>query len=243
MKKLLTFLFTFLPIFLFSQVIMSWNIRDLGKSKYEKDTIIPAIANVMIESKADIIAVQEVVLSSYGDSCIIQLSRILGYNYVISGRTSGDGAERYAFLYNKNIRLDTSYLERNLSDSIGREPFVGHFEYYCRELVIRQVHLVPPSKNPANEVRKLYYYKDGIVCGDFNLTDLSVVFEPLFRYYKSPLLGQGTTLKVDDSVSTNSYDHFLVDDNIKVNHQYVFNYKYRWMRRNLSDHLPIIIIL
>jgi endonuclease/exonuclease/phosphatase family metal-dependent hydrolase len=222
---------------------MSWNIRDLGKSKYEKDTIIPEIANVMIESKADIIAIQEVVLNSYGDSCIIQLSKILGYNYAISGRTSGDGAERYAFIYHKDIKLDTSYLERSLSDSIGREPFVAHFTYYCKELIIRQVHLVPPSKNPANEVKKLYYYKDGIICGDFNLTDLSVIFEPLFTHFKSPLLGQATTLKMDSSISTNSYDHFLVDNDIKVNYQSVFDYKHKWLRRSLSDHLPIIIIL
>jgi len=222
---------------------MSWNIRDLGKAKYERDTILPAIANVMIESKADIIAIQEVVLNSYGDSCIIQLSKILNFDYVISARTSGDAAERYAFIYRKDIILDTSYLEAGLADVITREPFVGHFTYNCRELVIRQVHLVPPSKNPAAEVRQLYYYKDGIVCGEFNLTDLSVVYEPLFSYFKSPLLGQGTTLKMDDAVSTNSYDHFLVDDDIKVNHQYVFNYKYKWVRRSLSDHLPIIIIL
>jgi endonuclease/exonuclease/phosphatase family metal-dependent hydrolase len=222
---------------------MSWNIQNLGETKFKRDTTITAIGNVMIESKADIIAIQEVVLNSYGDSCIIKLSKILKYNYVISGRTSGDGAERYAFLYRKDITLDTSYLESNLASVIGREPFVGHFTYNCRELVIRQVHLVPASKNPATEVKQLYYYKDGIICGDFNLTDLSVVYEPLFSYFKSPLLGQGTTLKMDDSVSTNSYDHFLVDDDIKINHQYVFNYKYKWVRRSLSDHLPIVIIL
>jgi endonuclease/exonuclease/phosphatase family metal-dependent hydrolase len=222
---------------------MSWNIRDLGKAKYERDTIIPAIANVMLESKADIIAIQEIVLSSYGDSCVIQLSNILNFNYTISNRTSGDGAERYAYLYRKDITLDTSYLESELSDVISREPFVAHFNYYCRELVIRQVHLVPSSKNPAAEVKQLYYYKDGIICGDFNLTDLSVVYEPLYEYFSSPLLGQPTTLKMDGTISTNSYDHFLVDDDIKINHYYVFDYKYDWFRRGLSDHLPIVIVL
>jgi endonuclease/exonuclease/phosphatase family metal-dependent hydrolase len=242
MRKILLFLFFILPMITISQVVMSWNIRDLGKAKYERDTIIPAIANVMIESKADIIAVQEVVLNSYGDSCIIQLANILKYNYVISARTSGDAAERYAYIYRKDIKLDTSYLESRLADLITREPFVAHFTYNCRELVIRQVHLVPPSKNPAAEVRHLYYYKDGIICGDFNLTDLSDVYTPFYSYFKSPLLGQPTTLKMDGGISTNSYDHFLVDDNIKVNHQYVFDYKYV-SRRSLSDHLPIIIIL
>jgi len=243
MKKILLILFFVLPLLTWSQVIMSWNIRDLGKAKYERDTIIPAIANVMLESKADIIAIQEVVLNSYGDSCVIQLSKILNFNYTISNRTSGNGAERYAYLYRKDIKLDTSYLEPELSDVIDREPFVANFNYYCRKLVIRQVHLVPSSKNPANEVRQLYYYKDGIICGDFNLTDLSVVYEPLYIYFNSPLLGQPTTLKMDGTISTNSYDHFLVDDDIKVNYQYVFDYKYKWSRRSLSDHLPIIIIL
>ena len=81
MKKLILILTLLLPVISFSQVVMSWNIQNLGEAKFKRDTIVPAIADVMIQSKADIIAIQELVLNKYGDSCIIQIANILNYKY------------------------------------------------------------------------------------------------------------------------------------------------------------------
>lgn len=243
MKKLILILTLLLPMITFSQVIMSWNIQNLGEAKFKRDTIVPAIADVMLQSKADIIAVQELVLSKYGDSCIIQIANILKYDYVISNRTSGEGSERYAYLFNKEIKLDSAYLDKTLADSIDREPFVAHFSYNCKKFTIRQVHLVPKSKKPQYEISKLYKYKDGIICGDFNLTDDHLIYIPLLTYFQSPLKGLPTTFKTDGSISENSYDHFLVGKGIKINHSEVFDFKYNFDRRKLSDHLPIIIII
>ena len=64
----------------------------------------------MKESKSDIIAIQEVVLNSYGDSCVIYLANKLNYNYIISQKTSGNGAERYAYLYSKSILMNYNLL-------------------------------------------------------------------------------------------------------------------------------------
>ncbi len=243
MKKFILLLFVLLPIMTFSQVIMSWNIQNLGEAKFKRDTIIPAIAEVMIQSKADIIAIQELVLSKYGDSCIIQLANILKYDYIISDRTSGKGAERYAYLYNKDIKLDSAYLDESLADSIDREPYVANFTYNCKKIVIRQVHIVPASKNPQYEVSKLYKYNDGIICGDFNLTSKHLIYIPLLTYFQCPLKGLPTTFKTDGSISNNSYDHFFVEKGLKINHSEVFDYKYDGDRRSLSDHLPILIII
>jgi deoxyribonuclease-1-like protein len=243
MKKLILILTLLLPVISFSQVVMSWNIQNLGESKFKKDTIVPAIADVMIQSKADIIAIQELVLNNYGDSCIIQLANILKYDYVISDRTSGKGSERYAYLYSKEIKLDSAYLDESLADSIDREPFIAHFTYMCKKIVIRQVHLVPASKNPQYEVSQLYKYKDGIICGDFNLTSNHLIYIPLLTYFQCPLKGLPTTFKTDGSISKNSYDHFFVEKGIKINHSEVFDFNYGGDRRSLSDHLPILIIL
>ena len=242
MKKIIL-LFLLFPVIIYSQVIMSWNIQDLGKAKYQKDTIIPAIANVMIDSKADIIAIQEVVVNSYGDSCIIQLAKLLKYNYIISDRTTGDGVERYAYLYNKDILLNYATLDIVLEDVINREPYIASFKYNCKNILIRQVHIVPNNKNPQQEIAQLYNYKSDIICGDFNLTDKHLIYIPLLSNFNSPLYGLPTTLKTDGTISENSYDHFLVDKKIKVNYQYVYDYTYHGNRKLLSDHLPIIIIL
>lgn len=243
-NNLLLLLFTFVSIISYSQTILSWNIQNLGETKYKRDSVITGICQVIKSSNADIVAIQEVITGNYGDSCIIKISKNLGYKYVISEKTTGDGAERYAFLYNsKSVTLNWSKLDDNLKDSINREPFMASFKYKSKDLVIRQVHLVPTSKNPEQEVQDLYCYKDGIICGDFNLTSKHLIFIPLLKYFNSPLAGQGTSLKRDGAVSENNYDHFLVDKKLKIAESKVYVYPYKGNRNTLSDHLPILIKL
>jgi endonuclease/exonuclease/phosphatase family metal-dependent hydrolase len=243
MKNLLLFIFTFISILSYSQTILSWNIQNLGETKYKKDSVITQITNVIKSYKADIVAIQEVITGPYGDSCIIKISKLLNYNYTISARTTGDGAERYAFLYKKDITLNWSKLDANLQDSLNREPFMASFKYNKKDVVVRQVHLVPTSKNPQQEVEDMYCYKDGIICGDFNLTCKHLIYIPLLKSFNSPLCGQGTSLKRDGTVSENNYDHFLVDKTYKIVESKVFIYPYKGNRNTLSDHLPILIKL
>ena len=241
--KILLLLFTFISFLSNSQTILSWNIQNLGETKYKKDSIITDISQVIKSSKSDIIAIQEVVTGKYGDSCIIKISKLLDYNYIISPKTTGDGSERYAYLYRKNIKLNWSKLDVTLQDSIDREPFMASFKYKKKEIIIRQVHLVPTNKTPQKEVEDLYCYKDGIICGDFNLTCNHLIFIPLLKIYNSPLCGKGTSLKRDGSVSENNYDHFLVDKTYKILESKVFIYSYKGNKNKLSDHLPILIKL
>ena len=243
MKNLILFLLLFITTFTYSQTILSWNIQNLGETKYKKDSVITQITNVIKSSKADIVAIQEVITGPYGDSCIIKISKLLNYNYTISARTTGDGAERYAFLYKKDITLNWSKLDVNLQDSLNREPFMASFKYNKKDVVVRQVHLVPTSKNPQQEVEDLYCYKDGIICGDFNLTCKHLIYIPLLKSFNSPLCGQGTSLKRDGTVSENNYDHFLVDKTYKIVESKVFIYPYKGNKNTLSDHLPILIKL
>jgi len=244
MKKLLTLLFVLLPMIGFSQTIMSWNIQNLGQTKFQRDTIVPQIATVMKSSGADIIAIQEVVTRNYGDSCVIQIAKILDYNYIISEITTGNGSERYVFLWRKDIKLNWAKLDKDLEDVIDREPFVGSFDYKGKEIVLRQVHLVPTAKNPKNEVVHLYKYKDGIICGDFNLSCKDPIYAPLLSSFNtSDFCGSGTSLKRDGTASTNNYDHFFVGKEHQIKESKIYFYDYKWNRNSLSDHLPIILIL
>lgn len=241
LKTLLLFLF---PILAFSQSIMSWNIQNLGETKFKRDSIIPHIANVIKSSDSDIIAIQEVVTSRYGDSCIIKISKILDYNYVISEKTTGAGSERYAFLFKKGIKLNWSRLDKNLESHINREPFIASFNFNEKEITIRQVHIVPTSKKPETEIKHFYKYKQGIICGDFNLSCNNEVFKPLLsNFTKSRFCDKGTTLKKNGTLSSNNYDHFFTSKELQVKESKVYYYDYKWNRNLLSDHLPIILII
>lgn len=242
-NTLLLFLFTLLSFLSYSQTILSWNIQNLGETKYKKDSVISQISTVIKSSNADIVAIQEVITGPYGDSCIIKIAKIIDYNYTISNRTTGEGAERYAYLYKKSITLNYSKLDVTLQDSIDREPFVASFKINKKDLVIREVHLVPTSKTPQKEVEKLYQYKDGIICGDFNLTCKHLIYIPMLKNFNSPLCGKGTSLKRDGAVSENNYDHFFVDKTYQILESKVFVYPYIGNRNTLSDHLPIFIKL
>jgi endonuclease/exonuclease/phosphatase family metal-dependent hydrolase len=243
MKTILFIIFTLISLISYSQKILSWNIQNLGETKYKKDSIITQISKVIKSSGADVIAIQEVVTSPYGDSCILKIAKIINYNYTISQKTTGNGSERYAFLYNKKIKLNWSKLDITLQDSIDREPFMASFKINKKDIIIRQVHLVPTNKTPQKEVEDLYLYKDGIICGDFNLTCNHLIYVPLKTYFSMPLCGKGTSLKRDGTVSENNYDHFLVDKKYKILESKVYIYSYKGNRNVLSDHLPIIIKL
>lgn len=243
LKTLLLLIFLF-PILTFSQNIMSWNIQNLGETKFKRDSIIPHIANVMKQSDSDIIAIQEVVTSKYGDSCIIQISKILDYDYIISKPTTGRGSERYAFLFRKDIKLNWSKLDNELEPVIDREPFIASFNFYNKELIIRQVHIIPINKNPRREIKYFYKYKGGIICGDFNLSCNDAIYKPLLlNFNNSGFCNIGTSLKRDGTVSNNNYDQFFVDKNLHIKESKVYFYDYKWNRNSLSDHLPIILII
>jgi deoxyribonuclease-1-like protein len=245
MKKLfILFLILLLPVLGFSQTIVSWNIQNLGKAKFQRDSIVPQIANVLKNTNSDIIAIQEVVTSNYGDSCIIKIAKILNYNWIISEPTIGSGSERYAFLWKKNIKLNWSKLDKDLEKNINREPFIASFNYKGKNVIIRQVHLVPTNKNPKREVTYLYKYKDGIICGDFNLSCSDDIYKPLLSSFNvSSFCGKGTSLKRDGKISDNNYDHFFISKNLSIKESKIYFYDYKWNRNLLSDHLPIILIL
>lgn len=226
------------PLLVNSQVIMSWNIQDLGKAKYNRE-LVDDIGRVIAESGADIIAIQELVTSNWGEKCVYEILLHANYNFVISEKTTGPGTERYVYLWNNNVQLIDHGLDTCLQDDINREPYEAIFLYKDKPIKIRQVHLVPSNKYPELEV-SLLNYTDGIVCGDFNLTCSHYSYCFLNQNMNSSPCDIGTTLKRDGEISDSNYDHFFVDKNLNFKYHGPYLYEHE-NRRSLSDHLPIII--
>src|SRR5690606_29179916 len=109
-KIIFTWLLFFIVTFCYSQVtLVSWNLKNFGKSKTDEQIFY--IANLLCDY--DIIAIQEVVTGIEGNKRIAELADELNrkgnkWNYVISDPTnsSGQRSERYAYLWKtKNIKL------------------------------------------------------------------------------------------------------------------------------------------
>ena len=185
--------------------LVSWNIRDLGGSKDDEE--IAFMAEVLRD--ADLVAVQEVVTSPPGAQAVARLDAALdrtgaAWDYRISDPTTGDGSERYAYLWKPSrVRLvGQAWLEPSLARAIDREPYLARFEHRRtgQRLLVASLHAVPRSKDPEREVRRLdalhrQYESDHlVVLGDFNLDDEA--FDGLRRAgYAAVLDDQPTSLR------------------------------------------------
>lgn len=236
--------------------IISWNIQNFGKSK--SDSTIKYIRDKV--KSYDIIAIQEVSTSEFGSQAVARLDDYLdrtgaSWDYVISDPTSGDGSERYAYLYKKNrVKLkEKASLEKSLENGINREPFKAIFVFKGKDYYLFNLHLVPTDKNPELEAKKIdtlntiYKNKRIIIMGDFNLSQSNGGFTKLKKDMNVALVGKKTSLKMKESnsggVLNMEYDNFFISKDIKlikadVIHFYK-DFKTLKEARKVSDHCPI----
>lgn len=264
-KIRLAFFLLFVSNLVLSQVdttslkIVSWNIQNFGKSK--SDAEILYISNKVKD--CDILAVQEVSTSEFGAQAVAKLDDYLDrtgskWDYVISDKTTGDGTERYAYLYKTSrVRLkEKPSLEKSLQDSINREPFRAIFIFNGKEFYLFNIHLVPTNKNPQNEAKKLdtlpkiYKDKNIIIMGDFNLSGAHSGFDSLKKFgFKTSLLSKKTSLKAKESTDPMNmeYDNFFISKNIKlIKSDVIYFYKdFKTLKdaRKISDHCPIYCLI
>lgn len=235
--------------------IVSWNIQNFGKSK--SDSTIKYIADKV--KSYDVVAIQEVSTSEFGAQAVAKLDDYLdrtGYSwdYVVSDATSGDGSERYAYLYKKSrVKLkQKATLEKSLEKNINREPFKAIFIFKGKEYYLFNVHLVPTDKNPELEAQKLdtlnkiYKNKRIVIMGDFNLSQSSDGFVKLKLVMNATLVGKKTSLKMkeaDGEVLNMEYDNFFMSKSIKlIKSDVIYFYKdFKTLKeaRKVSDHCPI----
>jgi endonuclease/exonuclease/phosphatase family metal-dependent hydrolase len=267
MKRLkLSILFCLISLFGYSQTdtsylnIISWNIQNFGRSKSQNDTTMNYICNKI--KNYDIIAIQEVSTSEFGAQAVAKLDDLLdrtgtSWDYVVSDPTTGDGSERYAYLYKKNrVKLKESGLEKSIQDKINREPFRAVFIFKNNEYYLFSEHLVPTDKNPAVEavhlatLKNTYKDKRIIIMGDLNLSQSDPGFNELKKWSKPTLIGKKTSLKMkeDNGVKLNmEYDNFFISSLLVLSKSDVilfFNdFKDLKSARKISDHCPIYCII
>lgn len=264
MKNLI--LISFLIIGLFGQSqnisIVSWNIRDMGKTKDSSE--IAFMANTL--KNYDIVAIQEVVTSDYGkesvSSLVSEMNKILGcgcWKYSLSNKTGGSGTEKYAFLYNLvNIDFVKATLVKSLNSKIVREPYVGTFAVENDTFSIVNFHAVPESRNPEKEITTIASIdtmtsRPLIFLGDFNHPQYESGFDLLKSYCYAPsLIGKKTSIKtkIDENGEyfSKEFDNFFYDVTyFKVIDSYVIDFTLKFsdlsLARNISDHCPIVITI
>jgi endonuclease/exonuclease/phosphatase family metal-dependent hydrolase len=239
--------------------LISWNLYNFGKSK--DDGEIGYMANVL--APFDLVAIQEVVTGPAGAQAIARLADELNrkgsrWDYAISDPTTGNGSERYAFLWKPSrVQLrGKAWLEQSLEANIDREPYLARFAVRNRVFLVASFHAVPSSKKPQNEIALLSnlspLYPDDrvLLVGDFNLTQRHTVWDPIKEQGFKPILeNQKTSLRMKEREGdwlANEYDNIFYEArelNVRKGGILPFYQDFQDIReaRNISDHVPVWI--
>jgi len=238
--------------------ICSWNIRDLGKSKDAQE--IAFMAELLRDF--DLVAIQEVVGSFYGNRAVAKLADELNrkgskWEYVVSERTEGDGPEKYAFLWKPSkVKIEGKpFLLKQLGEEFDREPFIAKFIAQQKDFVVVNLHLVPKSKDPEKEaelldrIHLLFEQENMLILGDFNLDEKSEAFDGLKDVGFTPaFVGQKTSYKRKVTESGEhlheEYDNiFFEGDIFEISEKGIVDFylqiKDLKAARYISDHVPV----
>lgn len=241
--------------------LISWNIRDFGKTKNSEE--LDRIAEIVRD--ADIVAIQEVVSGYGGARAVAKLADNLNrkgakWDYVISNPTNSPKyvTERYAFIWKtKNIKIkNRGALISQLDSLVDREPFFLDFYINGRKLSVINFHSRPYDKNPEREILAITDYLKSddfqhpiLLAGDFNVDQKEEVFIGLrAQGYNATVIDAKTTLK--QSCATDGYLNYPIDnifysDKISINSGYIIDFvkacENLTSARELSDHLPVLL--
>jgi len=243
--------------------ICSWNLKDFGKSKTDKE--IDFIASTL--HKFDIIAIQEVVAGDGGAQAVARLQASLNrtgstWDYNVSNPTSSSAykTERYAYIWNKNkvVKIGDAWLEKQYNLQIDREPYFATFKKEGKTFTLVNFHAITKSMQPETEIK---YFKflpveyptlNLVFCGDFNLPESHSVFNPLKSMgYSSVFQGQKTTLRdrcLPDGCLASEYDNFFIKSSlISVVEKGIIHFYKNFPNfvdaKSISDHVPIFCTL
>lgn len=260
------FFFSAFPLFLDAQSlsVISWNIRDFGKTKDEVE--INRIAEVLRDY--DVVAIQEVVAGFGGSQAVVRLADELNrmgsrWDYRISPPTKSPKrkSERYAYLW-KPSRVTLKgrpVLASDYEKVIFREPFLAQFEFNKKSFLFVNYHARRYDENPEEEAIHLHefymnHFNDIVlILGDFNLPEDHSAFNALeFLGYKPAIENQKTTLKracnnEGKYLNYNIDNIFYPTDKLKfLNagvHDFVRGCEFLKEDRGISDHLGVFLEL
>jgi endonuclease/exonuclease/phosphatase family metal-dependent hydrolase len=243
--------------------LVTWNLYNFGRSKNDEEMAF--IAQQLRDY--DVVAIQEVSTSPPGPQAVARLDAALDrmgfqWDYRISDPTTGDGPERYAYLWKPSrVRLvGQAWLEPSLADPIDREPYLARFEQRAsgQRFLVASLHAVPRSKDPEQEIILLdtlhHQYLDDhvIILGDFNLDEDDEAWDPLRALgYAQVLDDQPTSLRrkrrdEPNGHLANEYDNIFYESApLRAARAGVvdFTTSFETLRtaRRISDHLPVFM--
>ncbi len=241
--------------------LVSWNIRDFGKTKTADE--IEQIAEILRDY--DIIAIQEVVAGYRGSQAVARPADELNrkgskWDYSISYATKSPKykTEKYAFLWktSKLKVVEKGALIAELDSCVYREPYRMRFEANGKIFTVLNYHSRKYSEQPEIEISCLSDYmlnrKDEniILAGDFNLPISHHVFNTIKKNnFKACLNGDRTTLK--RTCENNNYLNHAIDNILynSLNNKLTASGTIDFVKecdqledkRFLSDHLPVFI--
>ncbi len=193
-------------------IIVSWNIKDFGKSRTDEE--ITAIAQHI--RHADVLAIQEVVAKDPGGAKAVarladQLNRMGSkWDYRISDPTqssSSQKSERYAFLWKTSKLTVTGGGPRLLSEltsHVEREPYHIKLLHNGKIIDIVNYHACThretfPERGEITAISQWLINqnsKNVIWAGDMNLNRSDIAFQGILSHgYISVLNGEKTSLK------------------------------------------------
>jgi endonuclease/exonuclease/phosphatase family metal-dependent hydrolase len=241
--------------------LATWNLLNFGKSKDAGE--VTFIADVLRDF--DVVALQEINTGPDGAQAVARLDEELErrgaqWDYIVSQPTSGDGSERYAYLWKPSrVRiLGRGWLEASVAGPLDREPYLARFETRQggRQLLVASFHAVPRAKRPADEVAYLdelhrrYEADNLLILGDFNLAQDHYAFDELKALgYQPVLVEQKTSIRMrrkDGEHLANEYDNIFYDTTaLRAGASGVVDFtgEFRTLRqaRTISDHLPVFM--
>jgi deoxyribonuclease-1-like protein len=267
MKYLLLF-FKFSLLFVFNVSnaqdtisIVSWNLKNLGKSK--DATEMEYIAHTL--KAYDVVAIQEVVAGPEGPKAVARLHDELNrkgakWDYRISDPTSTEGnkSERYAFLWKTSRAklVGDAWLEAKYHKEIEREPYFIRLQSTGGVFTLVNFHAITKADKPETEIKYFRFLPERyrshrlIFAGDFNLAQSHSVFNPLKKMGFSPVLqGQKTSLRqacIDGDCLASEFDNiFLQPSRFTLHGKGIVPFYQAFddlkQARLISDHVPVFI--
>lgn len=266
-KIIITILFISITTLLLAQTsisILTWNIKDLGRSKKESE--IKIITTVMKDY--DLIAIQEVVAKDpAGAQKVAEIAELLNrmgnkWDYRISDPTDSPSpyvSERYAYIW-KTSKLTQiggrPYLDKRLAVICDREPYIAQFKTKDDSTFYTiNFHSRPHNKQPDLEVAEFSNYTDRlgssnvIILGDFNMDEKHKVWKDLYKQSFQPSIRNSPTTLKKQCTSEGIYVYHSID-NIYFNSnifEMINSGKVDFVEacsnlkkaRSVSDHLPV----
>lgn len=245
--------------------ILTWNIRDLGKSKDDQE--IKQIAQLI--HAYDIIAIQEVVAKDPAGAQAVariadQLNRMgNSWDYRVSDPTTSESPyqrERYAFIWKASVvqLLGRPQLDRELAEYCVREPYIGKFRLKgaTKPFYLLNFHSKKYNDNPQEEIQYFGKYQQQLgtelvfLVGDFNLGEQHSVWKPFYQQgYKPSLTNTPTTLKrkcsngqyFNHAIDNIYYDEDVVNLRQAGRIDFIQDCEKLELARGISDHVPVYL--